>query len=100
MLKFAIIILKEKVTRFVKGFKMAKTLVDKLIESTTKVKTSNTKSLTITLSNENYEALEMLSKATKTSKAKIINMALDEAGVFDMNKINKKLKGVEDDSDN
>ncbi len=76
---------------------MARTLVDKLIENTTKVKTSNTKTLTVTLSNENYGALEMLSKATKTSKAKIINMALDEAGVFDMDKINKKLKGVEDE---
>jgi len=76
---------------------MARTLVDKLIENTTKVKISNTKTLTVTLSNENYGALEMLSKATKTSKAKIINMALDEAGVFDMDKINKKLKGVEDE---
>ena len=79
---------------------MARTLVDKLIENTTKVKTSNTKSLTITLSNENYEALEMLSKATKTSKAKIINMALDDAGVFDTNKLNRKLKGIKNDGDN
>lgn len=75
---------------------MAKTLVDKLIENTTSAKTRQTKSLTITLSNENYEALEALSKAIRVSKAKIINMALEEAGVFDKSKIEKKLQGVED----
>lgn len=76
---------------------MAKGVLESLFEKTNTKRSKNSKCLTITLSNENYNALDTLSNATKTSKAKIVLMALEEAGVFDMNKINKLIKGVKDD---
>lgn len=64
-------------------------LVDELFKQGVE---KNKKSLTITLCSEDYEKLELVSKASGLSKAKIIKLALEREGIFDDVKL-KELKG-------
>lgn len=59
-------------------------LVDELFEQGVE---KNKKSLTITLSSEDYEKLELVSKVSRLSKAKIIKLALEREGIFDKEKL-------------
>ncbi|WP_187648681.1 ribbon-helix-helix domain-containing protein [Nitrosophilus labii] len=73
---------------------MAKKLIDEILNNDIKKnKEKNYKTLTISLTKEQYEALDTLSKLSKIPKSKIIVMALEKEGVFDINKINKHNKG-------
>lgn len=63
----------------------------------TQAKTQKRKTLNISFTEEQFNILDRLSKATKMSKSQLVNKVLEESGIFDVKKVNKKLEGVEDE---
>ena len=75
---------------------MAK-LIDKLLsEKSVKEENKNYHNLSIKLDDEQYNALTLLSKITKISKSKLALMAMENEGLFDIKKIEKKLNKKEE----
>ena len=71
---------------------MAK-LIDKLLSEKSDIKEEDKKyyHLSIKLDDEQNRALTLLSKITKISKSKLALMAMENEGLFDMKKIEKKV---------
>lgn len=63
----------------------------------TQAKTQKRKTLNISFTEEQFNILDRLSKATKMSKSQLVNKVLEESGIFDVKKVNKKLEGVENE---
>jgi len=63
-----------------------------VLEQRAKKKQIEHKSFSVKLEKDKYDILEQLSKVTELSKAEIVEMALNDAGVFDKKRLKRILE--------